>query len=112
MAIAGIRHPRVLYFTAGMVPTDAEVEEVQKCGNNVGVRNSQHVPDEPNPGQIEKCDYVAGTVPKAYAHIEKVPGVEVREKQPPAAVAKKSAKKPKDAKSGEPGKPAGWTPNT
>lgn len=67
MAGIGVKQPRVIYFTKGVVPTAEEIAEAQRCGNNVVVRNGALVEPNVTAGQIERCEYVAGTVPAAYA---------------------------------------------
>lgn len=57
-----------LYFTAGMVATEAETDEARNISRgyatNVRIRNGS----APINGGLEKCDYVAGTtIPNAYA---------------------------------------------
>lgn len=60
------RIPRVLFFTAAMVPTTEEYEAAAKFAPNVGIRNGQLVADMPM-SPLEECDAVAGTVPARYA---------------------------------------------
>lgn len=67
MASIGLKQPRVIYFTRGIVPTDEEIAEAHRCGNNVVVRNAALVEPNLTNGQIERCDFVAGAVPPAYA---------------------------------------------
>lgn len=56
--------PKILFFLADGVPTDAELDAGEKCGFGVVFRNSQYVPVE---GALEACDGVAGNVPPRYA---------------------------------------------
>ena len=57
------KQPRILFFIKGAVPTVAEMEAAENCGNNVSFRNASLVPKVCNP---EKCDGVEGVVPEAY----------------------------------------------
>lgn len=57
------KQPRILYFITCAVPSVKELEEAEKCGNNVVFRNANLVPSVCNP---ERCDGVAGSVPTAY----------------------------------------------
>ncbi|CAA2409743.1 Virion structural protein [Xanthomonas phage Suba] len=58
---------KILYFTAGRIPTTAEKAEIAAIEAlcvvpySVGVRNPI---DSPNYGTPEEADYVAGTVPE------------------------------------------------
>lgn len=63
--------PSILYFIAGPVPTAEEAAHAETFGPNVRYRNASVVPEELSPGSIEKCDGVAGSVPKAYSAIKK-----------------------------------------
>lgn len=66
----------VLYFVAGMVPTEAERAAAASLGTS-RFRNARLA----GQGPIEKCDAVAGLVPKAYREIK---GVKVLDaKEPP-----------------------------
>lgn len=57
------KHPRILFFIKGSVPTVVDVEAADKCGNNVVFRNAMMVPQTCN---TENCAGVAGAVPEAY----------------------------------------------
>lgn len=52
----------VLYFLMGMVPTEEEMAEGRKL--QASFRNARLVE-----GPVEQCDFVAGAVPDAYAHL-------------------------------------------
>lgn len=61
------RIPRVLFFTASMVPTEDEYAAAAKFAPNVGIRNGQLVADMPM-SPLEECDAVAGpAIPARYA---------------------------------------------
>lgn len=62
------RIPNVLFFTAGMVPTDAELDEIAKYRPNVRIRNATMVAALPF-DSLESCDAVAGAVPDRYAKV-------------------------------------------
>lgn len=125
MANFGVKQPRVIYFTAGMVPTDVEVAEIHQCGNNVVVRNGGKVDAQLSPGQIEPCEYVAGAVPPQYAAKYKaMPGLTARAAAPqpePEHVGKLKSNAPPlvpapaPAAETDPAAPApapAWKPNT
>jgi hypothetical protein len=62
------RFPKVIYFINDFNPTDAEMEAAGEIGPGVVFRNGQYVPENPSPGSIEACDFVAGeNIPKPYA---------------------------------------------
>lgn len=65
--------PVILFFINGAHPTADDLEEAESYGPNVRFRNAHHVAADMNPGAIESCDGVAGTVPKAY---QKFPSAE------------------------------------
>lgn len=57
------KHPRILFFTKGAVPTGKERAAAAKLGTNVFFRNACMV----QPGDsVEVCDGVAGEVPASY----------------------------------------------
>ena len=62
----GNRIPKLLYFIAGMVPTDREIEDASRFGVTVGMRNRTQVSDVAM-STLEECDAVAGDVPARYA---------------------------------------------
>ena len=59
----------ILFFIAGMVPTEAERAAAEKLGTS-RFRNAQLAVND----SIEKCDAVAGLVPEAYQNVK---GIEV-----------------------------------
>ncbi len=60
------RLPLVLFFHAGMNPTDEDREKVAGIGARVGFRNAHQVSDVAF-SPLEECDAVAGAVPARYA---------------------------------------------
>ena len=67
-----LKRPIVLYFTADMVPTEKELEDGTEA--NARFRNaSLHA------GEVEKCDFVMGSVPEAYAHVPRYGEEELEE---------------------------------
>lgn len=110
-----IKKTVILYFIAGMLPTDKDRAEAAKLeGSNalVKFRNASAVPSEPH--ALEVCDGVAGAVPKIYA--EKFPSsdkaVKAKEAEFKALqekVADKPAPKAPEKKESKPA--ANWTPN-
>jgi hypothetical protein len=63
------RAPVVLFFLAGMVPTDDERDEAAKYGPGVKFRNSLMVNNDTSTSAVEECDFVAGKVPERYAAV-------------------------------------------
>lgn len=59
-----LKAPRILYFIKGITPQDDEIADAYQFGSNVTFRNAALVGTE---GATEKCDGVAGAVPKLYA---------------------------------------------
>lgn len=65
---------KVIYFTAGPVPTSGEISAIAALNTRAGKPLDVAVRDGSNPsigddygdGRLEDCDYVAGTVPTAY----------------------------------------------
>lgn len=58
-----MKMPKILFFIAGMAPTEEESTAIAEIGM-VGARNVSMINDDDNP---EKCDAVAGDkIPKAY----------------------------------------------
>lgn len=65
---------KVLYFTAGQVPTAGELADIAALNAaalapyEIGVRSGDvaRVTANYGEGRLEPCDYVAGTVPAAY----------------------------------------------
>lgn len=66
---------KVLYFTAGDVPTGAELTAIGKLNAatsapyEVGVRNTLHPAGDT---LLEHADYVAGTIPTAYNAVTEI----------------------------------------
>lgn len=58
--------PLILYFIDGPAPKPKDIEAASKLSNSAHVvyRNSRVVPDD---GTTERCDGVAGSVPKVYS---------------------------------------------
>lgn len=54
---------RILFFIAGMVPTEDEIKESNKLGF-CAYRNSSNYK---NATSTEQCDFVAGLVPEIYS---------------------------------------------
>lgn len=86
---------KVLFFISGPVPSAEQMSQADKLTNlrqNVMFRNGLQVSDDDS---LEKCDYVAGDVPKRYAEkFERIgdlqlPGLEAAPETPaaPAPVA-------------------------
>lgn len=62
------RFAKVIFFIADLQPTDAEMAAAGEIGPGVVFRNAMYVPENPSPGSIEVCDFVAGdNIPKPYA---------------------------------------------
>ena len=55
--------PRILFFIAGGIPTEAELEEARAIGSPVAFRNVQFVKSD---SSVESCDGVAGAIPERY----------------------------------------------
>jgi hypothetical protein len=56
-----------LYFTAGAVPTEAEMNEARELSRNFATNIRIRNGSAPMTGGVEKCDSVAGTtIPNAY----------------------------------------------
>lgn len=89
MKALGKKFPKIIFFTADMLPTDEEITQAEEIGAGVVFRNSKFVPENPNPGQIEECEGVAGMVPESYAKkyktVGKVVKAQVAETQTPPA---------------------------
>lgn len=63
------RFPRVLFFTAGMVPTEDDYADAVRFRPNVGFRNGSAVAALPM-SPLEECDAVAGpAIPPRYAGV-------------------------------------------
>lgn len=62
------RFAKVIFFIADFQPTDADMSAAGEIGPGVVFRNAMYVPENPSPGSIEVCDFVAGdNIPKPYA---------------------------------------------
>lgn len=68
--------PKVLYFIAGIVPTEEQMRE--GLAHHAQFRNAGLV-EGPN---LEECDFVAGQVPELYAHIPRVDSAEATDFDP------------------------------
>lgn len=81
----------ILFFIAGMVPTDAEREAAEKLGT-ARFRNAHLAKND----SVEKCDEVAGLVPERYKTLEgvKVLGMKAEEPKKEAAPAAPVAPSP------------------
>lgn len=62
-----------LFFTAGMVPTEAERKAAEKLGTT-RFRNAQLAKND----TVEKCDEVAGLVPEIYKNMKGVKVLDVK----------------------------------
>lgn len=60
------RRQKILYFHQGVSPSEADYQAADELGGYVSFRRAALVSDTENP---EKCDSVAGDVPKAYQHL-------------------------------------------
>lgn len=72
----------ILFFIAGMVPTDAEREAAEKLGT-ARFRNAQLAKND----TVEKCDEVAGLVPESYKNVKGVKVLDVKVEEPKKAAA-------------------------
>lgn len=63
---------KVIYFTAGEVPTSGELQDIEKI-NSVAERgyivNVSNGSVDSGLGGIEACNYVAGSIPDEYAEV-------------------------------------------
>ena len=62
-----------LFFIAGMVPTDAELQAAGKLGT-ARFRNAQLAKND----SVEKCDEVAGLVPESYKGVKGIKVLDVK----------------------------------
>lgn len=67
----------ILFFTAGMVPTEAERKAAEKLGTT-RFRNAQLAKND----TVEKCDEVAGLVPEIYKNVKGVKVLDVKAEEP------------------------------
>lgn len=67
----------ILFFIAGMVPTDAERKAAEKLGT-ARFRNAHLAKND----AVEKCDEVAGLVPESYKGIKGIKVLDVKEEEP------------------------------
>ncbi|MFA7063574.1 MAG: hypothetical protein WC132_05495 [Methanomethylophilus sp.] len=67
----------ILFFIAGMVPTDAEREAAEKLGT-ARFRNAQLAKND----TVEKCDEVAGLVPEIYKNVKGIKVLDVKAEEP------------------------------
>ena len=67
---------KILYFTAGAVPTAPEATEIAalraltEAPFQVLVKNGEVLPQYGNTEEVEDCDYVAGTPPTEYSEYD------------------------------------------
>lgn len=63
------RVPRILFFIAGMVPTDEQKDDISRFGPNASFRNADQVGSIAM-SPLEECDAVAGpAIPERYANV-------------------------------------------
>jgi hypothetical protein len=77
----------ILFFIAGMVPTEAELKAAESIGAT-RFRNAKLAGDPAD--SVEKCDEVAGLVPERYKALKGVKVLDVKAEEPkkePAPVA-------------------------
>lgn len=67
----------ILFFIAGMVPTDAEREAAEKLGT-ARFRNAHLAKND----TVEKCDEVAGLVPEIYKNVKGIKVLDVKAEEP------------------------------
>ena len=67
----------ILFFIAGMVPTDAEREAAEKLGT-ARFRNAHLAKND----TVEKCDEVAGLVPERYKALKGVKVLDAKAEEP------------------------------
>ena len=67
----------ILFFIAGMVPTDAEREAAEKLGT-ARFRNANLAKND----TVEKCDEVAGLVPESYKGVKGIKVLDVKAEEP------------------------------
>lgn len=67
----------ILFFTAGMVPTEAERKAAEKLGTT-RFRNAQLAKND----TIERCDEVAGLVPEIYKNVKGIKVLDVKAEEP------------------------------
>lgn len=72
----------ILFFIAGMVPTDAEREAAEKLGT-ARFRNARLAKND----TVEKCDEVAGLVPEIYKNVKGTKVLDVKAEEPKAPAA-------------------------
>lgn len=80
----------ILFFIAGMVPTEAELAAAEKIGCT-RFRNAKLAADPTD--SIEKCDEVAGLVPELYKGVKGIKVLDVVAKEPEAPSAPATAPK-------------------
>lgn len=67
----------ILFFIAGMVPTDTEREAAEKLGT-ARFRNAHLAKND----TVEKCDEVAGLVPEIYKNVKGIKVLDVKAEEP------------------------------
>lgn len=105
-----VKAKKTLYFTTGMETSEEDMAAINKLGAGVSVRNAEFVDEKPNPGQIEKCDFVAGHVPKPYAHYPRHPAEGTAAPAAPAAPAPVAPPAPPAAPTEQPQPPSAVPP--
>lgn len=69
----------ILFFIAGMVPTEAELKAAESIGAT-RFRNAKLAGDPAD--SVEKCDEVAGLVPERYRALKGVKVLDVKAEEP------------------------------
>ncbi|WNO48654.1 hypothetical protein [Achromobacter phage nyashin_LB6] len=118
-----MKHPKIIFFTRGIVPNKKEAAAIKSIPFPVSVRNSEHIGPK---DACEPCAGVLGHVPDQYddypdgakvvqAYIEKVAERESELKaldtpaaQPPADTSKPPANGTGEQPPAQLAKPAGW----
>lgn len=72
----------ILFFIAGMVPTDAERAAAEKLGT-ARFRNAHLAKND----TVEKCDEVAGLVPEIYKNVKGIQVLDAKAEEPKKEVA-------------------------
>jgi len=67
----------ILFFIAGMVPTDSEREAAEKLGT-ARFRNARLAKND----TVEKCDEVSGLVPEIYKNVKGIKVLDVKAEEP------------------------------
>lgn len=107
------KHPRVLFFLKGIIPTLEEQSEAEELGNNVAFRNASVIADG---DPLEAFDKVAGAIPASYAAevARREADGEPEAPEPPKSAlppAGSPVAPPTAAPAPKPGAGGGWKPN-